>query len=248
MNLLRTKPTAARLQAGARRLLGLGLLIAMVAGYNAWQRPGEMLAARVTNYVPRADKVIALTFDDGPHPVITALLLDILRRHGVHATFHVVGVKAREAPDLIRRMVAGGHEVESHTYSHDNLDHLTPSETLREIVYADNALRDITGHAPTAMRPPGGEYNVTTVQIMNQLHHTFALWSVNPGDWKKPPPHEIVETVMKQAAPGAIVLLHDDALETVEALPLLLDDLKRDGYRCVTTRDLETSPPVSDAP
>src|SRR5262249_2579645 len=103
------------------RVVGLALLGVAAAAYVAWQRPGDLLAARVLNYVRCRQKVVALTFDDGPHPVITALLLDTLKRYRAHATFYVVGTKAAESPELVRRMRADGHEVENHTYSHDNL-------------------------------------------------------------------------------------------------------------------------------
>jgi peptidoglycan/xylan/chitin deacetylase (PgdA/CDA1 family) len=224
----------------ASRAAGLLVLAAMAAGYVVWQRPGDELAAQVSNYVRTRQKVVALTFDDGPHPLTTALLLDTLRRHHARATFFVVGTKAREAPGLLRRMIADGDEVENHTYTHDNLDHLSSGEILKEVQYADRDIEAVTGSRPKFVRPPGGEYDIRSVSVFSKLKRTFGLWSVNPGDWEKPPPGRIIRDVLRQVRPGTIVLLHDDALNTVEALPRILEGLRREGYRFVTVNDLET--------
>jgi peptidoglycan/xylan/chitin deacetylase (PgdA/CDA1 family) len=224
----------------ASRLAGMFLLAAMATSYVLWQRPGDELAAQVANYVRTREKVVALTFDDGPHPLTTALLLDTLRRHRACATFFVVGTKAEEAPDLLRRMKADGDEVGNHTYTHDNLDHLTEGEIEREIQYADHAIEAATDERPRFVRPPGGEYDLRSVSVFARMRRTFALWSVNPGDWMKPPPEKITHLVLSQVRPGSIVLMHDDALQTVQALPAILDGLKAKGYRFVTVNDLET--------
>lgn len=224
---------------GVSKAVGGVLLAAMLWGYVRWQRPGDQLAAQVVNYYRVKDKVVALTFDDGPHPVMTALLLDTLRRYQAHSTFCVVGTKAEEAPDLIRRMEAGGNEVANHTYSHDNLNKLSPSEIEKEVLYADRVIANITHEHPRYVRPPGGEYDLRSVSVFARLHRTFALWSVNPGDWEKPPPQKIVDLVLKQVRPGTVVLMHDDALNTIEALPQILSELKRRGYRFVTMSELE---------
>jgi peptidoglycan/xylan/chitin deacetylase (PgdA/CDA1 family) len=220
-------------------MVGIVLLGTMLWGYIRWQRPGDQLAAQVVNFYRVKEKVVALTFDDGPHPVMTALLLDTLRRYHAHATFFVVGTKAEEAPELIHREEEAGNQVASHTYSHDNLDKLSPGEIEKEILYADGALARITREHPRYVRPPGGEYDLRSISVFARLHRTFALWSVNPGDWEKPPPQKIVDLVLKQVRPGTVVLMHDDALNTVEALPRILSELKRRGYRFVTMSELE---------
>ena len=234
--------TSGRVNGAARkwasRLAGAAALLAMTAAYAAWQRPGDLLAAQAINYVRCKDKVVALSFDDGPHPVITALLLDTLERYHDHATFCVVGIKAGEAPDLLRRERADGDEVDNHTYTHDNFNKLTQSEIRHEIEYADRDISNATSEHPWLVRPPGGEYNINAITVFARMHRIFALWSVNPGDWKKPPPAQIVRTVLKQVRPGVVVLLHDDAVNTVDALPDILDGLKRRGYRCVTMSQL----------
>src|SRR5262249_13598076 len=127
----------------------------------------------------------------------------------------------------------------NHTYSHDNLTKLSTSEIEREVVYADQHIAAATSLHPRLVRPPGGEYDVRAITAFARLHRTFALWSVNPGDWKKPPPAQIATSVLKQVRPGAVVLMHDDALNTIQALPFILQGLRREGYRCVTCSELE---------
>ena len=221
------------------RGVGVVVLAAMALTYVRWQRPGVLLAAQVLNYVPCPEKVVALSFDDGPHPITTALLLDVLRHYHAHATFNVVGTKAEEAPDLLRRMVTDGDEVASHTYSHDNLDKLSPATIDREIADADRDIAAATGQHPRLVRPPGGEYDLNAMSAFVRMHRIFGLWSINPGDWEKPPPARIVDSVLSQVHPGAIILMHDDALNTIDALPAILEGLRRRGYRCVTMSDLE---------
>ena len=180
---------------------------------------------------------IALSFDDGPSPLATPLLLGILRRFDVHATFFVIGEHAIPYPYLVQQMAADGHEVEDHTFHHPKLTTVDPTTVREEIVAGAEILRPLSG-APRWFRPPGGDYDVETVQAARRAGMRLAMWTVNSGDWASPPPKLLAERVLARAEPGAIILLHDGTLNTIRALPEIITGLQRRGYDLVTLGDL----------
>jgi peptidoglycan/xylan/chitin deacetylase (PgdA/CDA1 family) len=180
---------------------------------------------------------IALSFDDGPNPVATPLLLGVLRRFGVHATFFVIGEHAIPYPYLVKQMAAEGHEVEDHTFHHPKLTTVDAATVHQEIVSGAEALTPLAG-APQWFRPPGGDYNVEVVDAARRSGMRLAMWTVNSGDWVSPPPNFLVQRVLARAESGAIILLHDGTLNTVRALPEMIMELHRRGYDLVTLRDL----------
>jgi len=220
-------------------VLALVLIVIATVGFAIWEQPDDELDTRVVNRGFTDEKVVALTFDDGPHPVTTALLLDTLKRHGVKATFFVVGEKAQEYPELTRRIAAAGYQVACHTYSHDNLTRMSHHEVENEITYWQNDVDRIIGRQARYLRPPGGDYNRDTIAILRERGYVLSLWSVNPGDWQMPPAPVIVRWVMKKVHPGAIVLMHDDGLTTVRALPKIIESLRKEGYKFVTLEEMD---------
>ncbi len=180
---------------------------------------------------------IALTFDDGPNPVATPLLLSVLRRFGVRATFFVVGERAVPYPYLLKQMVAEGHEVGDHTFHHPKLTTVDASTMRAEIVSTAEVLVPLAG-APRWFRPPGGDYDVSVVNAARESGMGLAMWTVNSGDWASPAPKALVDRVLARAEPGGIVLLHDGTLATVRALPAIIAELRRRGYELVTLSDL----------
>lgn len=187
---------------------------------------------------------IALTFDDGPGPMATPLLLAILRRYGVHATFFVIGERVAPYPYLVRQMAAEGHEVANHTFHHPNLTTLDAA-TVRQEVDAAAELIGATAGRPRWFRPPGGDYDVRVVEAARASGMDLAMWTANSGDWALPPPKVLAERVLDRAEPGAIILLHNGPLNTVRALPTIITELRRRGYALVTMSDLarETAEP-----
>jgi len=181
---------------------------------------------------------IALTFDDGPSPLATPLLLAILHRYGVPATFFVIGEHARAYPYLVAEMAAQGHEVGDHTFHHPNMTTVDAATAAQEIAAGAEAIRAATGVRPRWFRPPGGDYTVGVADAARQAGMALSMWTTNSGDWALPPAKILVERVLVRAEPGAIVLMHNGTLNTVQALPRIIVELRRRGYRFVTVSQL----------
>jgi peptidoglycan/xylan/chitin deacetylase (PgdA/CDA1 family) len=183
-------------------------------------------------------KVIALTFDDGPDSEFTGAILDILKQKQVKATFFVIGKNASQNPSLLRRIVKEGHEVENHGYSHSRGFQLSD-----ELKQTDQSVFAVTGEHTHFYRPPGGYVTQSEIERIKDQGYTVTLWSVDSKDWKRPGVDQIVSNVVQKAFPGAIVLLHDGGglrSQTVLALEKLIDQLNTEGYRFVTLSELQT--------
>ena len=179
-------------------------------------------------------KDIALTFDDGPHPEFTPRLLDILRRYKVPATFFVVGKMVDKHPELVQQEVADGHEVDNHTYHHYRLVGLRRSQVEDELTQGNDAIRRAVGQAPRLFRPPGGEYDRAVTDVARRLHLIMVLWTDDPGDYALHSADLIASRANMQIDNGGIVLLHDGVPATLDALPRLIVQWKKQGFRFVT--------------
>ena len=168
----------------------------------------------------------ALTFDDAPHPMYEPLLLDLLRRNGVHATFFVIGRNARAYPYFVRDMVAQGHEVGNHTYHHVRLPPLPIATATQEMVMASQVIQGVTGKPVRYFRPPGGDYTPATLRAAEGLGLTTVFWTDDPGDFQNPGVEVLIERYTRTLRRGGIVLLHDNAPEMLQALPTLLQIAK----------------------
>jgi peptidoglycan-N-acetylglucosamine deacetylase len=173
---------------------------------------------------------IALTFDDGPDPAYTPQVLALLGQYGVKATFCVVGENAERHPDLIRAIVAGGHTLCNHSWSHDvDLGNLTPDAIRADLARTSDAIRAAAPSARIAYyRQPGGAWTYAVTSVCAELGMTPLHWAVDPADWMVPGAPKIIDDVLTEVEPGSIVLLHDaggDRSGTVEALQYLLPEL-----------------------
>lgn len=217
------------------------------------------LAQPVEDAVPTGEAVgsagsggneIALTFDDGPSGY-TGQVLDILDRRGAKATFFVVGRNAEANVALIRRAVESGHEIGNHTWSHASLTELAKGARHDEVQGANNAVRSAVGHEPRLFRPPYGAMRPGTNREVRRAGLMPVVWSVDTHDYDPGvTAKKLVERVRKALRPGSIILLHDgggDRRKTVAALPKILDEIARQGYRAVTvTQLLNDAPPEPD--
>jgi len=180
----------------------------------------------------------ALTIDDGPHPLTTPLMLAVLRDRGVHATFFLVAEKAEEYPELVRRIVAEGHEIANHSYSHRRAHELNSAQMLAELTTCQRVLGGLTGVNTRYFRPPGGRLNEPGLQAIAVSGHALVMWTTNADDWLKPAPSVIAANALKGLRPGGIVLMHQGSMESFNALPLIIDGAGQRGLRLCTVSEL----------
>lgn len=190
---------------------------------------------------PQDRKKIALTFDDGPNPNYTPELLNILKEYGVKATFFTMGKQAKLYPEIIERMDREGHVIGCHSYSHRHAWLMPPFYTLRDMKQTYCILSDILGKAPKWYRPPWGTFNLFSMYAAKRLNLDLVYWSIEAQDWAKSTSVEhIYSTVIKNAKPGSIIVLHDNQGapgapdRTLKALPVIIQTLHEQGYRFVS--------------
>lgn len=187
------------------------------------------------------DMVIALTFDDGPHPSQTLKILDILDKYGIKATFFAIGVNAEYYSESIKEAVARGHEIGNHTYSHPKLDKLDSNALKQEILRSEKSIYDVCGYKTDLMRPPEGLVGTDLKEIARDLGYKVILWDIDTRDWAHTSPYEISRNVLKNVSSGDIILMHDyigKNSPTAEAIELFIPKLLDMGYRFVTVSEL----------
>jgi peptidoglycan/xylan/chitin deacetylase (PgdA/CDA1 family) len=185
----------------------------------------------------RGRRRIALTFDDGPHPVHTEPLLDALAELGAPATFFLVGFDVDANPALVARMARDGHELGNHTYRHRYLPLARSRSVERELRATDRAIARAAGVVPRVARPPWGGRSPRNVRVFRRLRKRLVLWDVNSFDWKGKPAREVVRRVLARARSGSIILMHearDGGETTIEAVRLLVPALRARGFELVT--------------
>lgn len=189
-------------------------------------------------------KIIALTFDDGPHPVYTEQILDILDEYDVKATFFVLGMLAENYPNIVKRQFEEGHEIGNHTYSHIDTKKASKEELLEEYRKTQDIIYSITRNKPKIFRPPYGSFDKKVLDMIQEDNSIVVLWSANQDskDWKNPEVEKIVANTISNIENGDIILFHDyvyyDKSHTVEALKEIIPELKNRGYEFVTLSQL----------
>ena len=188
-------------------------------------------------------KQVALTFDDGPNPAKTPALLDALEKAHAPATFFVVGARAEQAPDLLRRMTERGDEVENHSYTHPNMNLVIPSVAEAEMLRTSVLIQAMTGHQPHFFRPPGGNANASVQHLSRSYGLSLAYWTVDALHAEDVgSPSALTQYVMQHIRPGAIVLLHNGPDVTAAAVPGLVAALRAHGYSLVTLSEIAKGP------
>ena len=186
-------------------------------------------------------KMIALTFDDGPHPRYTNQILDLLARYGVKATFFEVGENVRYYPDTARRVAREGHEIGNHTDTHPHLRGINGALLFEEVEKCENAIKSVTGVTPTLFRPPEGVIEDSVKVMAQEKNYSLILWDVDTRDWAGRSSADIVKNVTENVSSGDIILMHDyisKKCHTVEALNVLIPALLNRGYTFVTVSEL----------
>lgn len=222
------------------------LLLGTAVGYGAFQ-PRSNLLGQTYWHGHTQEKLIALTFDDGPNEPYSGRVLDILQREHVHATFFLIGANVRRSPETVGRIVREGHVVGNHSDSHPLRFALERTARIRkEIDVAEESIHAAGGIYPSLFRPPQGLRSPWLLSVVEDDSLVAVTWDDAPWDWDPWPAPELVRRTLAQAHPGAIILLHDgmnltrdaDQSETVKALPAIIDSLRARGYRFVTVPEL----------
>jgi len=212
-----------------------------------WLTPRSWLYGPVFWHARTAERVVALTFDDGPCHPYTEQLLDVLEHEGIRATFFQVGNNVRREPNLAAE-VASRHVVGNHTFTHPHLTWSRPHTIREELERGQDAIHDATGELPTLFRVPHGWYGPQTISTAAELGFRCVGWSVMAWDWDRPPQEKIQRRILRGISPGGITLLHDgqdtdafpeaDRSHTIAAVPYIIEHLGEAGYRFLTLPDL----------
>lgn len=182
---------------------------------------------------PPTGRRVALSFDDGPSPTVTPRIVEVLREHGLTATFFVLGEQAERHPEALQMLVDGGQELANHGWSHTSFRSLFPSQIEGELDRTAAVIEAAGGARPRFVRPPYGRFPESSVALAAARGEDFVLWSVDGGDSVHTNASTIAQAVVRDAEPGAIILLHDREPATLHALPLLLGGLARRGLEVV---------------
>ena len=183
--------------------------------------------------VQRDEKLVALSFDAAWGNEDTRTLIDILGQYGVNATFFVVGDWVDKYPESVRALAEAGNEVMNHSSSHAHFSALSTNEITSDITACNDKIEAVTGVRPTLFRCPYWEYDDHVIRAVNALGMTAVQWDVDSLDWKGIPAGQITRRVLDRVQPGSIVLFHNAAEHTPEALPAILDALIGEGYQIV---------------
>jgi peptidoglycan/xylan/chitin deacetylase (PgdA/CDA1 family) len=235
-----------------RRPVRLGLWLAMlgiIAGFVFTLHavlPGNHFYGPTFSEVKTSQKIVALTFDDGPYPPYTAQVLDILREEGVPATFFVIGRNVAKYPDLVRRTVAEGHQVGNHTFNHVDLLKADRATIADEVDRTQKVIAAVTGAPAKVVRPPHGFRDAVVLEVMAERGLKVVEWSVLSRDWTNPGVETIVKRTLDKVKSGAVILLHDGdgvagaapRAQTVAAAREIIRALKAQGYKFVTVDEI----------
>lgn len=241
-------PSASALRAAGRVSVVVVASLALVAVgvYKLTKSRDFQLAGDLVSRVETTDKVVALTFDDGPVPVHTESTLATLKDHQARATFYLTGGDSSNNPSLVAEIAEAGHEIGNHTYAHPRLYFMSRARVADEIERTDAAIRTGGYEGPITFRPPGCKRLLTTPLYLAGTGRTTVTWNLEPDSIAgvQDDADAITEYVLENARPGSIVLMHvmyDSREPSRRALPRILDGLAAQGYRFVTVSELRQS-------
>lgn len=221
-------------------ILSLLLMLFGAAALHANETALEPYYGKVIRHAWSLDeKVVALSFDDGPRPDHTRQVLSTLKDEGIQATFFVLGTQARQYPEIVREIHDAGHEIGTHSWSHKRLSKVSAATMHEEINRPIALVEELIGERPQLFRPPYGATNAATRAYCKEEGQVIVNWCVDPEDWKKNANTEsMLGFVKKQVQPGSIILIHDIYARSATAVGPIVDYLKAEGYRFVTVGEL----------
>lgn len=191
------------------------------------------------NHIVVDQQVVALTFDDGPHAKLTPIVLDVLKKHQVKATFFVQGQSVKAYPDVARRAIAEGHELGNHTWSHAYLSKVGRAKATDQLMRTSDMIESTTGQRPKVMRPPGGFVTAALADwVLSDLGMTSVMWDVDTNDWRRPGTAVIAQRAISGAKAGSFILVHDIHPATVAAVDAIVTGLKQRGFTLVTCSEM----------
>lgn len=211
----------------------LGIIFAAAASAGNYDKP--------VRFIKTNEKVVALTFDDGPSKPYTEQILNILDKHQVKATFYLLGVAIKSHPEIVKRTMAAGHELGNHSMYHKHLKKQSTASIKKEIADVDQLIKKMGYQKEITFRSPFGQVSPSIQTAVKELGKQNILFSYLPKDWEGPKAEVIHERIMQRIRPGFIITLHDGGKRrqtTVEATEMLIQTLKKQGYRFVTVSEL----------
>jgi peptidoglycan-N-acetylglucosamine deacetylase len=218
---------------------------ATAAAYQSMAPTGQWYGRTFTGR-PSGSRQLALTYDDGPNDPHTLRLLGVLAKHGVHATFFLIGRYVQQHPEIAREIVQAGHAVGNHTFTHPLLTFKSEAEIRHELSQCRSALQDAIGKPSNLFRPPFGGRRPAVLRVARELGLKPVMWNVTGYDWNAPPAAVIERKVAKQIRGGDVILLHDgghkqmgaDRSQTALATDHLIARYKSEGYDFLTIRQM----------
>lgn len=220
---------------GNGSLKGVGTLQGNVVQRNTLQTDNEKKQEKKGENMQEEKKKVALTFDDGPHPVYTPEMLDLLKEKNIKATFFLLGEQVEQYPDIVKRMNDEGHLIGNHSYKHEQLSKLSSVQACSQVNRTNELIYAITGKYPEYLRPPFGDWKDRLDCEVNMVE---VLWDVDTLDWSSQNKDKVVSKVMKNVEEGDIILMHDSYESTVKATAEIIDRLQKDEYEFVTVDEL----------
>jgi peptidoglycan/xylan/chitin deacetylase (PgdA/CDA1 family) len=191
----------------------------------------------------RKDNKITISFDDGPTNGVTNTILKELNARSIYANFFMIGSRIHSSPDLAKHVLAEGHEIGNHTFTHAKLDDLNAEQFEWELLRTQQIMAELLNHRAKWFRPPYGSLKATQMSTAESFGLEVVLWDVDSLDWSQPSEDRIVENIQKATRAGSIILCHDLYDQTARSVGRVLDNLLHDGFSFVTLSELLSSKP-----
>ena len=220
------------------------LIISLLLLTSCQSKSVSMLTnTQVYYHYKTVEPYLSLTFDDGPRKAQTLKTLSILKKYDIKATFFVVGENIEYQKDVLKQVYEQGHEIGNHMYAHENINKISKKEIKESIIKTNNLIEEVTGKAPSIIRPPYGIVNDDLKQICDELDMDIILWTDDKDskDWELIPESEIINNVTKKVSNGDIFLFHDGNEKyknTLSAIDVIIPQLQKKGYKWVTVSTL----------